>query len=132
MATAFDYQDVRLYALHRFKEATICYETVKIPKGFSLDQYVQDGALQFGSPAPIDLVLKIAPEMARYLTEAPLSKNQKIQANDDGHTLTASVKDTWQLRWWLLSQGASVEVVAPMALRQAIAKTLSQAAKLYE
>ena len=131
VATAFDYQDVRLYALHRFKEATICYETVKIPEGFSLDQYVQGGALQFGSPSPIDLVLRIAPEMVRYLTEAPLSKNQKILACDDGHTLTANVKDTWQLRWWLLSQGASVEVFAPIDLRQTIAKTLSQAAGLY-
>ena len=69
--------------------------------------------------------------MVRYLTEAPLSKNQKILASDDAHTLTANVKDTWQLRWWLLSQGASVEVMAPIDLRQTIAKTLSQAAGLY-
>ena len=48
VATAKEFSDVRLYALHRFKAATRTFEKLKPLKGFSLDKYIADGALQFG------------------------------------------------------------------------------------
>lgn len=51
------------------------------------------------------------------------------------YRLTASVTDTWQLRWWILSQGADIEVIKPVAFRRDIIDEIDAMAdryKLYE
>jgi predicted DNA-binding transcriptional regulator YafY len=45
--------------------------------------------------------------------------------------LTATVNDTWQLRWWLMGQGAGVEVCAPQELRAEIKINLEKAVGQY-
>lgn len=49
VATANDYSDIRLYALHRFQNVIRTFEKIKPLKGFSLEQYIEEGALQFGN-----------------------------------------------------------------------------------
>ena len=45
--------------------------------------------------------------------------------------LTATVNNTWQLRWWLLSQGAGLEVCTPLSLRKEIKGALVDAVSRY-
>lgn len=131
VASAFDYADVRLYALHRVQSAARTYEPAKRPRGFQLSQYVDEGALQFGKGGVLKLVAIIDDVLAKYLTETPLSPNQKIKSVGECYELTASVVDSWQLHWWVLSQGSAIQIVSPAVLRDRVVSSLKEALRLY-
>ena len=134
VASARDYSDVQLYALHRFSKVEILHETVKAPDGFNLDEAIEGGLAEFANQGiPIQLELRCNQWLANYLVETPLSSDQKIIPEADGWVLlTATVNDTWQLHWWLMGQGDAVEVFAPITLRQSIKTRLVAASGLYD
>lgn len=120
------YEDVRLYAAHRFQQAEILETPGRRPADFSLDEYIAGGALQFTSPGagPIALQAWINEDLARQLRETPLSSDMQLESEEAGHRLTATVQDSWQLRWWLLSQAGSIAVREPLALREELVRQL--------
>jgi predicted DNA-binding transcriptional regulator YafY len=131
VATAFSYDNVRLYALHRISEASRTYEAASVPEGFDLDTFISSGALQFGGGKPILLEALVAPSLAEILGETPLSTDQKLVADGERFRLTATVTDSWQLRWWILGQTGNLEVILPGSLRLHVAGTLKLAVKHY-
>lgn len=132
VATAFDYDDVLIWALQRISSAQMLDITRTVPAGFELKKYIESGALHFGSTKPVKLTAKIySPELVKILQETPLSEDQKIKVADDAYCLTATVRSTWQLEWWILSQGADIEVVSPKRLRQGIQESLKNALTHY-
>ena len=130
-ATTYDYVDVRLYAIHRIQHAEVTDRKVIPPHDYTTDHYLASGAMEFGGAASIQLKTWITNELAIYLAETPLSANQKIQFKRGRYLLTAEVKDSWQLRWWILSQGASLTVVSPEHIRKGIHETLNAAVANY-
>lgn len=133
VATAFDYDDVLVWALHRMKSATSINKPKKQPNKFDFKKYVESGKLHFGSTKPIKLKASInSDELCRILEETPLSSDQKITIKKKEIVLTATVSSTWQLEWWVLSQGVGIEILSPTSLRNSVAKTLKSAAKLYK
>jgi len=132
-ASAWDYADVRLYALHRFSKVTMLDNAAKAPEGFNLDKAIANGLADFAYQGePIQLEIRCAEWIAVYLAETPLSDDQKSKQEADGWMrLTATVNDRWQLRWWLMGQGAGVEVCSPEHLRDEVKLALLDAAKLY-
>lgn len=131
VATTFDYADVRLYALHRMHSATQTSDQVKRPANFDLDEYIREGGLHFSNGNTLRLSALVSPALAKILEETPLSEDQKLKADGDQMKLTATVADSWQFTWWLLSHGASIEVLAPVALRKKIGGILADAAARY-
>lgn len=130
----FDYDEVRTIALHRVERATMLPAAIQTPVGFSLDQWLRDGAMGFGGGDSIRLVAEFHDGAGRHLLESPLSGDQKlVSLGGDGDLLriTATVQDTEQLRWWLLGFGGSVEVIRPKALRKDIASRLRAGAARY-
>jgi predicted DNA-binding transcriptional regulator YafY len=76
----------------------------------------------------------IQDHLAQHLRETRLSKDQCIEPDpnhENQFLLTASVFETWQLTWWILGQGAAIEVLAPQSLRVQIADSLKEAAARY-
>ena len=70
--------------------------------------------------------------MGQHLKETPLEKNQTLNDLDDGRSrLVATVRDTQQLRWWLLAFGPRVTVTAPLELREWISNEHRTAASIY-
>ena len=131
VATAFNYQDIRLYAVHRMHSALASDQPIKRPADFNLDAYIASGAFQFGGGENISLKAEIWDELAYILQETPLSADQQIQQDESTFALTATVADSWQLRWWILSQGEGIEVIEPVVLREEIASNLKMAAGQY-
>lgn len=131
VATAFAYSDVRLYALHRIVRAIRTDETVKRPEGFDLDAYIRSGALQFGTGENIRLKAELSEDLAQILRETPLAPDQRINEQDGAIELAAAVADSWQLRWWILSQGAGIVVREPRQLRDEIKENLREALAAY-
>lgn len=131
VATVFDYQDIRLLAVHRIKQAKKLDARAHRPERFSLDDYIGGGGLHFGVGKSIHLVANASASLADILIETPLSHDQRLTKEGDDYLLRARLNDTWQLRWWILSHGASLTVLKPERLRKEIAATLEQAAKKY-
>ena len=132
VATAFHYTDAHLYVLHRIITASKTEHAVVTPEGFSLEQYIASDALQFGNNGSICMKAEIWDGLAQILRETPLSADQQIAEIDGALQITATVTDSWQLRWWILSQGDGIEIIEPVALRHEIANKLKAAASQYE
>lgn len=132
VATTFDYDDVLLYALHRIQDVEQMHQPACKPDGFVLGEYaVAQG--HFGSGKTVRLHARVAPHIALILEETPLEPNQTLDPPDEWgwRLLRARVFDTWQLQWWLLSQGDGLEVVRPKWLREQVVDSLKSTLDLY-
>lgn len=132
MACADTFDDVRLYAAHRFEAVTMLSQTGRRPAGFDLPDYIQSGAMQFCVPQAIQLHAWVDPALAKRLRETPLSEDMTLIAEPDGARLTATVNDSWELKWWLLSQAGAIRVDAPTTLRQALIDSQRQSLALHD
>ncbi len=128
VCTLWDYEDIRQLTLHRVLTARPSNKPVERPGGFELDRYIESGEFQYPVGPMIKLKAKFYQAAAAHLMETPLSEDQEIERVDSDHVLvTATVRDTAQLDWWLLGFGASVRVLEPPGLAARIAEA-SQAA----
>ncbi|APE99243.1 TPA: WYL domain-containing protein [Pseudomonas putida] len=131
IATAAPYTDVRQFAVHRFREVTVLDSPCQGLESFELHSYLATDALQFGKPEKICLEAWVSERQARLIRETPLSTDMTLEPWEQGFRLQATVNNTWQLHWWLLSLGDAVVVHAPAQLRQQIGDTLRRAAAAY-
>jgi len=121
VCTLWDYQDIRQLALHRVLDASLTDKTVLRPKGFDLDKYIEQGEFQYPVGEMIQLKLKMNRSAAAHLYETPLSEDQTIEILDADHVIvTATVRDTAQLEWWILGFGSAARVIKPSNLWQRI------------
>lgn len=132
LASAFDYSDHRLYPLHRFQRAKRIDAPARIPKHFSIEQYLNEAGMGFGDRKKIRLEARLSDNLSYLLTETPLSRSQKLSLKTGRWHLEAEVYDTWQLQFWILSQGPEIAVLKPKSLRDRIAGQLAAAAEHYQ
>jgi len=132
-AMAFEYEDVRLYALHRMRKATRMEEAARTKSGFHVDAYLEQGELGWRlGETPINVELHFYNGAEKVVTETPLTKDQVITPiNSDVVAVKAKVVDTKVFRSWLLSFGPNVEVRKPKALRRAVFQALHAAHDRY-
>ena len=128
LATSGRFQDPRLFALHRLQTAVSTYETARRPQGFDLDRWVGEH-MQFSDGKSIQLKARVMPALAGVLRETPLTEDQRL--DDQSGLLQATVLHSKQLVWWILSQGADIEVLEPSTLRKNIAEQLAKCYALY-
>lgn len=121
------FPDARIYAVHRISRAERPYQPARRPEGFDLDTYIKSGAMQFGDGQELHLTARVEDYLERILSETPLSKDQMLK---DG-MLSATVQDTQQLKYWLLSQGEGIRVTGPAELRDWMKKSLQGALARY-
>lgn len=124
LCTINEFTDVRQLALHRMLSAAVLDSPSKKPLGFDIDKEVERNQGMGGSYEPIRLVARFWKKAGLHLLETRLSEDQVIEEDDDSEYhfwLTATVNDTAQLRWWLLSFGQQVEVFEPEELRTEMA-----------
>jgi predicted DNA-binding transcriptional regulator YafY len=132
VCTLWDYEDIRQLALHRVKVAALTDVKTVRPPNFDLDLYIERGEFQYPIGPMIELKVKFDRTAATHLYETPLSADQIIGDADDEHVVvTASVRNTAQLTWWLLAFGELAEVLKPESLRQNIERSQRTAAQKY-
>ena len=83
---------------------------------------------RWASGAQTELAGMDVADLLRLIAESPLSTDQEMEQD----TIQATVQDSWELRWWILSQGAGIKVLEPMASREEIAQSLRDACKRYD
>ena len=99
-AMAEPYEDVRLFAAHRFQQVERLTTPSRRPAGFNLEPYINSSALQFTNPGaePIRLHAWISEDLARQLRETSLSADMQLEPAKDGQQLSATIQGSWQLR----------------------------------
>jgi predicted DNA-binding transcriptional regulator YafY len=123
---------IKRFAMHRFQTVTRTHEQGIRPQNFNLQQYLQDGAMQFGNGDKLAFKAIVTEELAFYLNESPMSDDMKIIQSEDGaYQLSATVINGWQLNWWLRGQGANIEVVEPQELRARMRDNLLKTLEIY-
>jgi predicted DNA-binding transcriptional regulator YafY len=135
IASLWDYPDIKQFLLHRMKDAMLTDYPSNPVADFRLDDYVGDHAFEYvgtRDSETIKLVARFDAVTAVHLRETPLSNDQVIaEPGDDLVTITATVANTDQLRWWLLGFGTKVEILAPESLRKEFLSLVSELARLY-
>ncbi len=132
LCTIGDFTDVRQLALHRMRSASVLDAKASQPAGFNADREVERNQGMGGSGEPLRLVARFWKRAGLHLLETRLAADQVVGDEDDDHfRLTATVNDTAQLRWWLLSFGSKVEVLEPADLREEMANQAYWMNRLY-
>jgi predicted DNA-binding transcriptional regulator YafY len=139
VATLWDYADPRQFAMHRFKQAAPLAQAATYPDGFDLDTYIEAGAFEYPNAEPeaaagTSLRLRMSVGAATHLHETPLSEDQVISDDPDDPSwvrVTATLRETEQLYWWLLGFGAQVEVLGPARLRERMVSNAEALLELY-
>ncbi|MHA1211602.1 MAG: helix-turn-helix transcriptional regulator [Candidatus Heimdallarchaeota archaeon] len=133
VSTLWKFEHVKQLVLHRIKTATISDKSKRIPKGFTLDKYIDSG--EFGykvTEKKIKLKVLFETEAVSHLRETRLSEDQTIKDQyDERALLEATVLDTLELRWWLRGFGDLVEIVKPKRLRDEFTNMSKNLAKIY-
>jgi predicted DNA-binding transcriptional regulator YafY len=115
------YEDkLRQFLMHRIVSAEILDTPSTFPDGFNLDNYILTGGMTYATGHSIPLCFALHEYAARQLRDCPLSSDQHITEPDEGEeyvTIKATVQDSRELRWWLLSFGDEAEVIEPPELR---------------
>lgn len=124
---------LRLFALHRVQEAARSGRRARKVDEAALAEAKSLVAAGFEDLGQIELVLEMDERAADHLAESTLSRDQRIEAseNEGWVVITATVRDTAQLRWWLLGYGENLEVLAPPQLRQWMTSVLKEALDYY-
>lgn len=116
---AQDLNDIRTFAMHRFKSATLLDSRAIQPIKFNIDDYIEQGSLGFriDSEQPtinVDLELTFGGKEAAIFFESKLTKNQKIEKiGDDEYKISANVPLNQQLIWWLRGYGKKLLHIEP-------------------
>ena len=133
VCTLWDYTDFRQLAIHRISSAAPTDIPVTSPSDFDLDRYIAEGEFHYPVGPMIKLEARFHRGAATHLYETPLSEDQVIaDLSDDYVLVTANVRDTEQLRWWLLGFGDLIQVLNPESVVTDIAASLRSALRSYE
>ncbi|MFM0392895.1 helix-turn-helix transcriptional regulator [Paraburkholderia phytofirmans] len=122
-----------LFRLDRVVSATESGKTFVYPEDFSLRDYIEsEQAFNFLTEPAVQLSIAFDGQAGNHLRETPMSKDQRIEMLADGRMMVAgTVIPSLKLRWWLRSFGASVEILAPVALRHEFAAEYHRLAMRY-
>jgi predicted DNA-binding transcriptional regulator YafY len=133
IAISDQHEEPRQYALHRFKYAKRSFLPCRKPDGFNFSDYISKHG-HFGTGDTILLEAKVNGHLRMILTETPMGKDQVLtEVSESGWSkLSVTVQDTWQLRWWILSQGDRMVVLSPYPIVHHVVQTIGSVCQLYK
>jgi predicted DNA-binding transcriptional regulator YafY len=125
------YGDIITLAVERIQSLVITSEYFEYPKSFDPESLL-DSAFDLVCEEPIDFKIWFSAYQARYIKERVWSKTQKIEDQTDGSIiLTMRTGGMWDVKRWVLSNGAQAKVLAPESLKQEMMEELKAAYEGY-
>jgi predicted DNA-binding transcriptional regulator YafY len=126
-------QGVRNFAVGRIEEWIVHSETFKRDPGFSVGKYMASGfQAEYGGEI-VDVIIRFAPQAARYVREKRWHDTQEIQEQGDGGlVLKFQTSGLGEVKRWVLQYGGEAEVIAPENLRVACRTEISVMAGIYK
>lgn len=115
----------------RIREYKILEEKYKIDKSFSWRKY-SENTIGIYKDQEIEIELKVSHPFSVIVKEKIWVDNQEIKELGNGSILfKAKMKGYSEIKSWILSMGAQVEVLAPEKLRQDIKTEIENIKKMY-
>ena len=131
-----EYPDKRLlvYALDRFESIERTEQSYDIPKDFNVVNYFRNSYGVTGlSSNPVFVRLRVMTSQVKYFRTLPLHPSQTEEEITDEYSIFSYfVVPTYELRQEILSHGADVEVLAPVALREQISEEVKKMKEMYK
>jgi proteasome accessory factor B len=123
---------LRTFKLDRMTDLAVMPETFEPPPEGAMEELLGRAWDIIADQAEVEVVLRFAPAVAVRVREATWHPSEQVVVEADGSLLwRARVAGTIEIRLWILSWGADVEVLEPAALRADIAATLRAALDQY-
>lgn len=122
---------LRTFKIERIEQAELLDEHYVIPADFDPYDYLADswGVMD---DAQVEVRLRFTAAVAPRVRESVWHHSQRLCDHDDGGCeLTMLVGGIREIRSWVLSWGAEVEVLAPVELRAEITAHVTRMAALY-
>jgi proteasome accessory factor B len=124
---------LRTFKIERIKDAVLTPRTFEPPDPAETTSALRAAWDIIADQPPVTVELRFTPDVAARVLEATWHPTQSVARDDDGSLRwSATVSGTIEIRLWILSWGADVEVIAPAALRADVADTLRRAIDRYE
>jgi predicted DNA-binding transcriptional regulator YafY len=117
------HKSVRTFKLNRIKKADILDEGFTDGDDFDLADYLGCAWSMIPEGRIHHVRLRFTPKFASNVAEVQWHKSQKVARDSNGSaTIKFRVDGLNEITWWILGYGDQVEVLAPAALRQTIAR----------
>ena len=130
------YDDLRIYALDRIGALEPTERKFKLPKKFDAAKFFEDyyGIIIGDEDFDVEPVaLKVNSWQSNYLRTLPLHHTQvEVERNEEYSIFEYHLCPTFDFRQKVLSLGAQVEIIKPIALRECIAKELEMNCHSYK
>ncbi|HPA20168.1 MAG TPA: WYL domain-containing protein [Verrucomicrobiae bacterium] len=124
--------EMRTFALTRVRALKVLAKPFLRPLGFSIETLLAASFGVFHGGKPQAVRLRFTRAVARLVSERRWHASQKVEASQNGGCeLLMRVMDSPELRRWILSWGAEVEVLAPVALRAHVRATAGAVLRIY-
>jgi proteasome accessory factor B len=121
----------RTFKIDRIRDVSLTAQTFEPPAQSVEDAFVNAWDIIADQPV-VDVVLRFDPAIAARVAEAQWHPSQRVETEPDGSLLwRGRVAGTIEIRLWILSWGAQVEVLEPPDLRTDVAATYRVAAARY-
>jgi predicted DNA-binding transcriptional regulator YafY len=118
---------IRTFKIERIVDLALTNETFVAPAP-SLDDTLGRAWDIIADQPEVEVVLRFSPAVAARVGEATWHPSQRIETEANGSIVwRARVAGTIEIRLWILSWGADVEVLEPAALRADVEATLERA-----
>lgn len=131
-ARVTDYDDIRMFAVERFKSVTQTEERFEYPEGFDPEERL-DSAFTIFDEEPTTYRIRFTAAQARYIEERIWAKGQTITKDPDGSiVLTMTTSGRFDVVRWVLGYGANAELLEPADLRTEVGEALQKAGAFYQ
>jgi predicted DNA-binding transcriptional regulator YafY len=121
---------MRTFAVHRFRQASVTTRTFQVPPGFTAESYLRTAFRIWRQENAIRVRLRLGRDVAGWVTERRWHASQKVKRLEGGEAeIEFEVDGSQEVRRFVLQLGASVDVIEPEWLREAIAEEHLAAAR---
>ncbi len=124
---------LRTFKLDRLERAQMLDEGYHVPPDFDAAAYLAHSWGIMRGEGVTEVVLQFSPEVAALVCERTWHPSQTVDELADGGLLfTVRVSDPREMRPWIRSWGADVEVLEPPALRAEMAEQAQRMVERYQ